>query len=182
MDNNDANESYLIKYIYLRNVKKNNKMPNIQETSAENHLKPKMIELIDSIVDKLTVDRLSVELDIANDDQTRMFTSIIKRDEIGIGTEMNKMRKSIVAPQLLKNLFIQMKDMNLINSYITVESNKAYVWVVISDGDDRTEDALINLISTINSKYSTTGLSLDLTIFYESDNLLPPPAFYKVDL
>jgi len=136
----------------------------------------------DDLIGKLRADELSLESNMATEEQKQFYNTLLSGNEDEIHASARNSSSLYFIKNLVFDYFNELKSYNSrpVKLALDLSDAKILVWAEIEDNDEATEDALILAEAKANAKYSNYGFHISSTIIEKSDWLPVPPHYQSV--
>lgn len=146
---------------------------------------PRALEMIESVIGQLNVDRLMLESNIASENTKAFYHGLVTGDPRETYSKVrNDLGSKFIGEMIQKYLMalIEFKQWPVSLSVAVSNGNRLYVWAVIEDENDDLERALILAEAKANSEYYHFGFTMKSTIVEVSDELPIPAQYQTLDI
>jgi len=143
----------------------------------------KVVDVIDTIMHHLDLDKTYFKIGIANEDQRKLYESFLPGNELQLLHGMRKQASAHLVFKALQGYFNQLSIRHAKPSDLFIHNNdsRIVIWAIIKDNDEATENALIMAEAHVNTDFSQYGLCLSSIINEESDKIAIAPHFKRVN-
>jgi|ERR1035437_10127165 hypothetical protein len=152
------------------------------EAIAQEVKTQKMLDVwFESLIDQLRADRTAISCGIAPKDKEEFYTKFVTTSVEKILNDNRKVLTMNYVERALKVYNEKLKEYNSkpLKVAFNFADSKVYVFAIIDNDDESTEDALFLSEAYVNAKFSEFGIYFTTTILEKEDNYTIPK-HYKI--
>lgn len=152
------------------------------EAIAQEIKTQKMLDVwFESLIDQLRADRTAISCGIAPKDTEEFYTKFVTTSVEKILNDNRKVLTMNYIERALKVYNEKLKEYSSkpLKVAFNFADSKVYVFAIIDNDDEKTEDALFLSEAYVNAKFSEFGICFTTTILEKEDNYTIPE-HYKI--
>lgn len=155
---------------------------NHQTLNPSSEKSNRLIEMFDGMVAQLRADELAMESDVASNEKTKFYNSLLEDNQIEVAKVALDMGRMIIIPSMLNDFVLNLKNSDTLPLNLSVSFNqeKLLVWATVSSNNETMEDAVFIAEAKVNAKYHTTGFHVSSTVVYDEDKVTKPAHYQTI--
>lgn len=136
----------------------------------------------EKLINEIQVDKLQMELGIADSKKSAFYETFIKGDQDEILRSVRNQANEYFIERIVKAFVAEVASRNALPLKLAFSLSPSTIlaWAEIKENDEATEDQLLLAEAKVNSFASTYNFNLDTMIVEDADELPLPPHYIEV--